>query len=138
MIDTNVVIYELQGTSPYIDLVRHVFQLMRLGALIGTISTVVEAEVLVKPLRDHDSRAIEQAVLFFRRSPNLAIRAVDRAVAASAAAVRAETRLPLPDSIIVATALEERCDAVIGNDKAMAGSAPAGIKYLYLEDFISR
>ena len=38
-------------------------------------------------------------------------------------------------AIIVATALEERCDAIIGNDSIIA-SRLTGIPYLYLDDYV--
>ena len=74
--------------------------------------------------------------LFFRDSPNLVIRSFDRTIAKRAALVRASNRLLLPDAIIVATALEERCDAIIGNDSVIASQA-VGIPYLYLNDYVS-
>ena len=77
----------------------------------------------------------DKAEIFFRDTHNLAIRAVDRVIARRAAEVRARTRLEPLDSIIVATALEERCDAIIGNDSIIA-SRPTGIPYIYLDDYV--
>jgi predicted nucleic acid-binding protein len=74
--------------------------------------------------------------VFFRESPNLVIRSLDRVVARRAALVRAESRLQLPDAIIVATALEEGCDAMVGNNASMAQRG-MGIPYLYLGNYIS-
>ena len=135
-LDTNVIIYSLEGVLPYSELAGHVLHMMDRGLIAGSISTVVEAEVLVRPLRDRNRRAMETIELFFRNSPNLVLRSVDRAVARRAAAVRASTPLRLPDSIIVATALEERCDVLIGNDGLMAKHV-SGIPYLYLDDYLS-
>ena len=73
--------------------------------------------------------------IFLRQAPNLAVRSVDRVIARRAAHVRAQTRLSPMDAIIVATALEERCDAIIGNDSIIA-SRSIGIPYLYLDDHI--
>ena len=87
-------------------------------------------------MRDRNRRALETIELFFRNSPNLVIRSVDRTVARRAAAVRASSRLSLPDATIVATALEDRCDALIGNDSSVARYA-SGIPYLYLNDYLS-
>ena len=39
------------------------------------------------------------------------------------------------DAIIVATAVEERCDAIIGNDSMMAART-TDIPYLYLNDYV--
>lgn len=135
-LDTNVVIYALEDVVPYRDLAQHLLRLMERGFMLGTVSTVVEAEVLVKPLRQHDQLAVERTELFFRHSPNLVVRSFDRAVARRAALVRATSRLLLPDAIIVATALEERCDVLIGNDADIARQA-IGVPYLYLENYVS-
>ncbi len=135
-LDTSAVIYHLQVVSPYVELVRHLFRMMERGLMVATISTVVEAEVLVKPLRERDQGLIEQADLFFRAFPNLVIRAVDRGVARHAAMVRAQTGLRMPDAIVLATALEDRCDAIIGNDVSMANRF-GDIPYLLLENYLA-
>ena len=135
-LDTNVIIYSLENVAPYRELTGQVLRLMDRGLIVGHVSTVVETEVLVKPMRDRNRRALETIELFFRNSPNLVIRSVDRTVARRAAAVRAASRLSLPDATIVATALEDRCDVLIGNDSSVARYA-SGIPYLYLNDYLS-
>jgi predicted nucleic acid-binding protein len=79
---------------------------------------------------------LERAVLFFRNSPNLAVIDCDQVIARRAAEVRAASRMPLPDAIIVATALEARCDALIGNDARMARHT-FGLPYLYMNSYIN-
>ncbi len=134
-LDTNVVIYFLGGIPPYHELALHLHQLLGRGLLLGVVSTIVEAEVLTKPIRDQDQGAVDQAEIFFRATPNLVVRSVDSAVARRAAMVRARTQLLLPDAIIAATALEERCDAIIGNDRRMA-SQLREIPYVSLDDYV--
>lgn len=41
----------------------------------------------------------------------------------------------IADAIIAATAAANRCDVVIGNDRAFAGRCP--VPYLVLDDFAS-
>ena len=135
-LDTNVVIYALEDVSPYSRLALHVLRFMARGYIAGIVSTVVEAEVLVRPLRDRDLLTLTKVRRFFGSSPGLSVRTFDRAVAMRAARVRADSQLRLPDAIIVATALEERCDALIGNDAQMAQQT-VGMPYLYLEDYVS-
>ena len=69
-LDTNVIIYFLEDVVPYRELAGQVLHMMDRGLIVGSISTVVEAEVLVKPLRDRNRRAQETIELFFRNSPN--------------------------------------------------------------------
>lgn len=45
---------------------------------------------------------------------------LDRAIARTAATIRAERRLALPDAAIVATALHTDCDVIVGNDERCA------------------
>jgi predicted nucleic acid-binding protein len=135
-LDTNVLIYLLDNVQPYRELAGQVLQMMDRGLMVGCISTIVEAEMLVRPIRDRNRRAQETIELFLRNSPNLVLRGVDRAVAKRAAEVRAASRLRLPDAIVVATAIEERCDVLIGNDGEMSRGVP-GIQYLHLDDYIT-
>ncbi len=135
-LDTNVVIYFLEGLPPYHELAWHLHQLLGRGLLLGVVSTIVEAEVLTKPIREQDQGAVDNAEIFFRATPNLVVRSVDPIVARRAALVRAQTQLLLPDAIIVATALEEHCDAIIGNDRRMA-SQLREIPYISLQDYVA-
>jgi len=135
-LDTNVLIYLLDDVQPYRELAGQVLHMMDRGLMVGCISTIVEAEMLVRPIRDRNHRAQETIELFLRNSPNLVLRGVDRAVAKRAAEVRAASRLRLPDAIVVATAIEERCDVLIGNDRAMSRGLP-GIQYLHLDNFVT-
>jgi predicted nucleic acid-binding protein len=109
---------------------------MERGLMMGSVSTVVEAEVMVKPLRNRDWLALDRLELFFGNSPNLIVKSFDRTIARRAALVRASSRLALPDAIIVATALEDRCEALIGNDSSMSQQT-LGLPYLHLNDYIS-
>ncbi len=135
-LDTNLVIYHLEGRAIYNALAQHLLYLMERGLVVALVSTVVVAEVLVKPLREQNRVILDRAELFFRESPNLVVRNFDRSIANRAAQVRAATRLSLADAVIVATALEERCDELIGNDAAMARRTTE-IPYLYMEDYIA-
>ena len=134
-LDTNLIIYALEGVAPYDEMALHLFRLMERGILQGVASTIVEAETLVKPIRNRDRLAIDKIELFFRNLPNLLVKPVDSGLARTAARVRADNRLTLFDAVIVATALEQGCDAIIGNDRLM-GQRVTGIPYVYLENYL--
>ena len=134
--DSNALIYFLEGQQPYYKYVAQAVAMLEDGRARGNVSTIVEMELLVKPMRDKDTAGLDRVELFLRGQTNLTIRPVDRIVARRAAHMRANIRLSPPDAIIVATALEERCDAIIGNDSVIASRA-TGIPYLYLDDYIS-
>lgn len=131
--DSNALIYASEGISPYAGYVGQALEMLKRGEARGFISTIVEMEMLVKPLQERNVVALDRIELFLRDTPNLFVRGVDRTVARRAAGLRA--RLHPMDAIIAATALVERCDALIGND-AMMASKVIQIPYLYLNDYV--
>ena len=133
--DSNALIYLLEGRDPYASYVGEAIATIERGRAMGFVSTIVEMELLVKPLRDRDMVARDRVEMFLRRQHIFEVRSVDRVVARRAADVRARTHLSAQDGIIVATGLEERCDAIIGNDSVIA-SCRLGIPYLYLDDYV--
>jgi predicted nucleic acid-binding protein len=133
--DTNALIYLFERRQPYLDLMDPIFRRMIAGHISCWISMVVEMEMLVGPMRERNSSRVRELEVFLEGTPNLASRAVDRAIARRAAQLRADARLAPMDSLIAATAIEERCDAIIGNDSRMA-SRLSGIRYLYLHDYV--
>ena len=134
--DSNALIYFLEGRQPYYEYVAQVVAMLEEGRAMGYVSTIVVMELLVKPMREEDTVGLDRIELFLRGQINLFIRPVDHIVARRAADMRARTRLSPPDAIIVATALEEQCGAIIGSDSIIASRA-TGIPYLYLDDYIS-
>ena len=133
--DSNALVYLLEGRQPYAGYVAEIIAAMEKGQTRGVLSTIVEMELLVKPLRDRNVGAQDRIELFLRQMPNLSVRPVDRVVARRAAELRARTHLAGLDAIIVATCLEEKCDAIVGNDSVIASSR-LGIPYLYLDDYL--
>ncbi len=114
--------------NPYAALIAEAIGQVERGLSVGVVSAVVEMELLVKPLRDADTLFVEKLGVFFRKVPNTQVRPVARV----GAEVRASAGMRTPGAIIAATALVERCDAIIGNDSQMAARMPS-IPYLYLD-----
>ena len=134
--DTNALIYLLERREPWFPYVQRAVEGLESGRMSGVISTTVEMEVLVGPLRNGDIEAYERIEMFLLHRPNLSIVEVSRVIARKAADIRARTSLAPMDSIIVATALDANCHAIIGNDSVIA-SRRTGIPYLYLNDYVS-
>jgi predicted nucleic acid-binding protein len=100
---------------------------IRAGVNDGYISAITLAEILVRPHRAGRARAAEvtDAILLF---PNLSVLDVSSAVASEGARIRAGTNLPLPDSLILATAGVHDIPHVVTNDSRWdAGVARAGL-----------
>jgi predicted nucleic acid-binding protein len=97
-------------------------------------SVITEAELLVRPERVGDQAAI-QRIGDLLSEPGIEVAEVTRRMARRAAALRSRNSLKLPDAIIVATAIETRCEAIIGNDQAWAASR-VEINYVLLDDVV--
>jgi len=116
MLDTNTIIYFLDGIQPFNDLLITLFELIEQGRLQSTLSVISEAELLVKPYREKNTAALKAVELFLREFPNLKVIPVIREISRQAAIIRAESDIRLPDSIILATAINNKCDLLVGND----------------------
>jgi predicted nucleic acid-binding protein len=81
------------------------------------VSAITEAELLVRPERDGNVDAIERITDLLSENGILVVN-VDRRIARRSAMVRAGSSLRLPDAIIVATALQTACEAIVTNDGA--------------------
>lgn len=102
------------------------------GTLDLVISAVTVTELLVAPLRHHDTRS-EAAVRLFtgalcRVSP------VSEAVADRAARLRAHHHLATPDALVYATGLIEGAEAIVGNDARWKRVGDG--RYLHLDDLV--
>src|SRR5688572_18156832 len=84
--------------------------------LVGYLSVITAAELLVRPMRTAGPDLVVMHT-FLRRLPNLFIVDIDFEVAHQAANIRALTRLPLPDALIVATAIMSGCQSIVTNDE---------------------
>jgi predicted nucleic acid-binding protein len=116
-IDTSVCIaYHSQGEAAHPlarQLVRRIEEPSDL--LVGYVSVITAAELLVRPMRTAGPDLVLMHT-FLRRLPNLFVVDVDFEVAHQAANIRALTRLPLPDALIVGTAIMSGCQVIITND----------------------
>lgn len=82
-------------------------------------SEITLAECLVKPFADKDIFAVETYMTLLGGQPDLPVIPISRQILLSAAQLRAETKLKLPDAIHVATAKWAECSAFITNDRGI-------------------
>jgi len=80
------------------------------------LSAVTEAELLVRPYREDDLEALER-IDGLLDSEGIAVAPVSRKIGRRSAVLRARHGLHMADAIIVATAIETGCNAIVGNDK---------------------
>lgn len=136
-LDTNVVIYFLEGVPGYFPYVDSLMGQIEGGKLSTVLSAVVELELLVKPLREKRAEALQDIALFLDEFPHLEVVSLNRDTARLAARIRAQTQISTPDAIIVATSINSGCQAVVGNDKQCAIRVK-DIPYVYLEGFVKK
>jgi predicted nucleic acid-binding protein len=136
LLDTCAFIYFLDGEEPYYSVLLPIFRRVQSGELAVIVSAITEAELLVKPERDRNEAARERIEDLLSEN-GIYVVGVDRKIARRAAAMRAQTRLKLPDAIIIATALETDCEAVVGNDGQWSRK-DVEIPFIRLDDVVRR
>ncbi len=118
VIDTMVLIYLFEDTPRYGILCQGIFQEIERGGFGGIVTPVTVAELLIKPLsmkRDDIADTYRNAL---RSINNLDLPPMTFETACLAGALRAKYRLPLPDMIQAAFAVQTRMPAIVTNDKA--------------------
>src|SRR6185295_965568 len=141
LLDTNAFFYFLAGKEPYIELLLPVFRRVQRGDAVVFVSVVTEAELLVRAERDQSQPARER-VLDLLAEDGIYVINTDRRIARRAAAIRgaalrqgSDKKMAIPDAIIIATAIETGCDAIVGNDAAWRGRTE--IPFVYLKDAVT-
>jgi predicted nucleic acid-binding protein len=94
--------------------------------VLAVTSELALAECLVKPMVEHNQAAAAAFQEFFTDGGTLAVVPISREILIRAAELRANTRMPLPDAIHVATAEITACTIFISGDRRI--KVPAGIR----------
>lgn len=129
-IDTSGLVSYLNGTEETSPACRWIFdELIGRGRCDGVLATVTVAEALSHPVR-HGRHAVRQVLDLLDAFEELQVRSADFLVAAEAARIRAETGLPLPDAIIIATAVLTSSHVLVTNDRRMVAAAREAVPEL--------
>ena len=117
-VDSSACIAYHSTTERVHALARHLFSRVANGSdpLSGYISVVSATEMLIRPIRA-GSPDLLLVSGFLRSFPNLHVIDVNLDIAIQAATLRAVSRLALPDSLLVGTALLAGCEAIVSNDE---------------------
>lgn len=135
-LDTAVLIYHLEDIAPYSELTTVLLTRAAAGSLRVVLSTVVVAEALVGPWKFGDAGAAARIEHALRALPGTLVADLTWAIAARAARMRARTGLPLPDSLVIAAAVERGASLMLTNDAAWRGK-PLHCRVAVLEDFLA-
>lgn len=112
LIDTNVLIYFLEGNDEFGLASKKVLTLIKNAEVKGYVSVISLAELLVKPLKMKDAKLVTEINKFINNFPNLNLVSVDKHVATVAAQIRAEYGLKMPDALIVSSAISLKCGII--------------------------
>lgn len=115
-VDTNIVIYAIEGFEKYKTLLLGLLMAMDRQELTTITSELTIAEVLVKPKQQNNTALQEAYLNFLQPSSCLSILPVSRQVLIEAAEIRARSGLRLPDAIHAATAIQSGCKSFLTND----------------------
>jgi predicted nucleic acid-binding protein len=136
LLDTNAFIYFLDGEAPYFAALLPLFRRVQAGDLSVIVSVITEAELLVRPERDYNEAAKER-IADLLSEDGMFVVPVDRRIARRAAALRGRERFRLADAIIVATAIETGCEAIVGNDGEWSKRV-VDVPFVRLDDIVKR
>jgi predicted nucleic acid-binding protein len=134
-LDANIFIYTLEGMEPWADLLSDVFAGLTTGELSAVTSSLSLSECLVLPFKQNKNELVAVYREALLPSHYLTTAPIDDRVLISAANIRAQTGLKLPDAIHAATALTQQCTAMLTNDPGF--KRVPGIELFLLSDWTS-
>lgn len=119
-LDTNIIIYAMEGYPEYVSSLSSLFAAIDEGKLVAVTSELTLAESLVKPMMDDNAHLQNVYMDALQSSDVIFVIPVNRQILIEAARLRAKTdTLNLPDAIHLATAHVHQCDSFLTNDKRL-------------------
>ncbi len=117
LVDSSVVLAYLTGDEPTSELATELFDaLIATGRNPASLSMVTVGEILVRPFR-RGPASVALAEGFLRHFAEMRLVDVTYEVAREAARLRALTDLPMPDALIISSALAVEADLLLTNDR---------------------
>ena len=130
-IDSNVLIYLLEGSGPLADAAEALVDGIEEGAASGVLASIALTEVLSRPAAVGDGELFERYAEELRSVPNLRIVPLDAETAIDAAWGRSGGR-DLGDAVHVASARRAGATCFVTNDARIRGRA--GVEIVRLSD----
>jgi len=114
LLDTAPIIYWLEDHSEFGPRFQPIFEAHRNGDLRFAVTTITLTEVLIGPLQSNDEALARRYRIILE---SWQVVELDTAIAESAARLRANLRLKLPDAVQAASALAVNADALVTHDR---------------------
>ena len=115
--DTNIFIYILENHPEFGETCLSVVQSGADKELDGYSGDLVLAELLVKPLKDNNARAVKAVKDLFTEDTKIELLPHTRSAFITAAHLRANHKIKLPDALHLATAIENHIEIFLTNDR---------------------
>ena len=126
-VDTPAFIYYIEEDPLRIQVLDEVYTRIDSGSIHAVTSTLTLAEVLPHPIKTGNRLLAETYRERILRAANVTSFPVTSSVAETAAELRAKYGIRTPDSIQIARALNQNCDAFLTNDKGLKRLSELGI-----------
>lgn len=118
LIDSSVVLAYLAGGEASSSRAEELFDaFVATGRNPASMSMITVAEILVRPFRSGSSM-VATAEAFLQHFAAVRLVPVSYEVARQAASLRASTGLPMPDALIVSSAIVTGADLIVTNDRS--------------------
>lgn len=134
-VDTPVWIYHLQDVRPYSDLTTYLLAEAAAGKVELVLSMISLAEILAGPWRAKDGGRASRIERSLETLPGVIPAPATWGIAAGAARIRGEMNLPLPDALIIATALVQGAQVLLTNDAEWTRVASLGARVVLLDEY---
>lgn len=135
-VDTSVWIYHLEDIRPYSDLTLHMFSEAVAGARELMLSAISLAEILVGPWRKGETDQAGRIEGVLKAIPGVSPADLTWTAASMGARIRGQTDLPLPDALIIASALEREVQLLVTNDAEWGRVKRLPCRVLILDNYL--
>lgn len=108
------------------------FDAVEQGEVTAHASTLALGQLLVTPHRAADESAVQELSLLWGTYPHLSFAPLDAAIANQAAGLVARCGVDWPAAVDAATALAERCDALVATDEPRYAPLAREISVIFL------
>ena len=132
-IDTMIFIYHFEAHPTYSPITTRIFEQIETGRLRAVTSYITLLEILVKPFKENDRRAVSDYTDLLTTFPNLEFVPVGKGIAEMAASIRARYSVKTPDAIQIATAIVSGSSIYITNDETL--KKVTDVEVMVLKDF---
>jgi len=118
-IDTMVFIYHLEDHPKFSSITERLFDAVEKGRCTAVTSYITLLEILVKPKRDGNLKAVSDYRDLLLTFPNLKFLSADLLISDLASTLRAKHSIKTPDAIQIASAIIEGANIFITNDEQL-------------------